>query len=161
MEMIWDESGLLWHYMSDRLETEMNHKNGGFMFIHKGRLVASIGVYDIKEVGETKQGSIAGAAESSRWFTRSSYEAMHGMFFDPPPHGLGLARLNSFIQVDNKHSIDITERIGFTREGLMRKAGPEGDDIVVLGMLADDPVPFKRKQDDKPAAVEDTQENED
>lgn len=136
--MIWDESGLLIHYISDRLDAKLNPRRGGFIFFDGEEMIGAVCIYDEREDGQTKQASIAGVSDSPKWFTRRNVSDMASMFFDPPPYGMGLSRLNSFIQVDNQHSIEITKRIGFKEEGLMRRAGPEGQDVMVLGMLPED-----------------------
>ena len=154
MDTFWDESGLLWHYLEDRLDADLHPFNGGFIHMDKGEMVAAVGVYDLKDVGQSRMATIAGATESPKWFTRTVFKRMHKMLFSDRPEGLGLSRLNSFVQVSNEHSVAVTERIGFKREGIMRKAGPEGDDIVVFGLLRDD-LPDYLRPDDKPAPVAD------
>ena len=47
----------------------------------------------------------------------------------------GHPRISAFISAGNQASIDLCEGIGFVREGLMRKAGFDGEDLLLLGML--------------------------
>ncbi|MCA1490094.1 GNAT family N-acetyltransferase [Ensifer sp. NBAIM29] len=48
---------------------------------------------------------------------------------------LGYPRLNSFVSINNADAIRFNESFGFTREGVMRQAGHEGEDIIMFGML--------------------------
>ena len=137
-ELYWDESGILTHYIADRLEINMDPREGGFIFFDKGKMIGAVRLYDQRGEGDCKQGTIMGVAESPRWFTRNTIRDVATMFFAPPPYGLGLYRLNSFINIDNKHSISVTKRIGFTEEGLLRGASAGRKDVMVLGMLREE-----------------------
>lgn len=136
--MVWDESGLLTHYISDRLETKFSPRRGGFIFFDGDEMIGAVCIYDERKDGDSYQLSIAGVSDSPKWFTRRNVSDMSSMFFEKPPYGMGVTRLNSFIQMDNTHSIEITKRIGFKEEGIMRRAGPDGQDVMVLGMLPED-----------------------
>ena len=48
---------------------------------------------------------------------------------------LDYPRLNSFVSVNNADAIRFNEHFGFKREGLMREAGEQGEDLIVYGML--------------------------
>jgi RimJ/RimL family protein N-acetyltransferase len=137
-EAVWDESGLATHYMADILDIEMDPREGGFIFFDHGQMVGAVRVYDDRGGPENRMASIMGASTSPRWFTRATIKAVASMIFNDPPYGMGLKRLNSFINISNKRSIEITERIGFKREGLMRQAGPDREDVVVLGMVKEE-----------------------
>jgi RimJ/RimL family protein N-acetyltransferase len=154
-EMIWDESGLLFHYLSDKLENKMNPANGGFIILDKGKMIGAVATYN----HTMNQASIVGASESPRWFTKKNVTDLASMFFHPAPYGMGLTRLNSFISVENPHSISITKRIGFVEEGLMRQAGPDGEDVVVLGLLANECPWLQPLKDDPANPLEDTPAN--
>lgn len=44
-------------------------------------------------------------------------------------------RLNSFVSVNNKAAIAFNEWFGFVREGVLREAGDDGEDLIVFGLL--------------------------
>lgn len=48
---------------------------------------------------------------------------------------LGYPRLNSFVSVKNADAIRFNDHFGFKREGIMREAGEQGEDLIVYGML--------------------------
>jgi RimJ/RimL family protein N-acetyltransferase len=138
VEAVWDESGILTHYIGSILEIPLDPRDGGFMFFENGRLVGAVRVYDIRGDLDNRHAAIMGASTSPRWFTKTTIKAVASMIFGTPPYGLGFKRLNSFINADNPRSLTITERIGFKVEGVMRKAGPGRQDITVLGMLKEE-----------------------
>lgn len=150
LQVVWDESGLVPHYISDRLGASFANTNNGWLITLNGKMIAAVMMYDIIDTpGVPKQCTIAGAAETPRWFTKKTISAICQMFYSKRPYGLGMKRLNSLIQVSNEHSIVATERIGFKREGLLRKAGPDGEDLVVLGMLPEE-CPWFEADDEAP-----------
>lgn len=72
------------------------------------------------------------ASDGSRqWMTREYIVRV----FAYPFLQLGHPRLNSFVSVNNQDAIRFNESFGFTREGLMRQAGHEGEDLIMYGML--------------------------
>ena len=71
------------------------------------------------------------AAEGARWMTREYI--LH--VFAYPFIQLLYPRLNSFVSVNNEAAIRFNEHFGFKREGLMREAGADGEDLIVYGML--------------------------
>ena len=61
----------------------------------------------------------------------------------------GYARITTTISARNRPSLAFTKWIGGTREGLLRRACPDGSDLVVFGMLRQEcrwlpPVPENR-----------------
>ncbi len=44
----------------------------------------------------------------------------------------GLKRLTGFVEADNSKAIKLDKHIGFVEEGVMEKAGSEGQDMVML-----------------------------
>ncbi|KQV27846.1 hypothetical protein ASC97_05625 [Rhizobium sp. Root1203] len=68
---------------------------------------------------------------SKNWLTREFILRV----FAYPFVQLLYPRLNAFVSVNNQASIDFCEGFGFSREGLMREAGSDGEDLIVFGML--------------------------
>jgi RimJ/RimL family protein N-acetyltransferase len=66
--------------------------------------------------------------------TRRLLKAVFWYVFD----GLKLRRAYSCISVHNTKSLDICERIGFVREGIMRQTGLDGEDMIMLSMLREE-----------------------
>jgi hypothetical protein len=46
-----------------------------------------------------------------------------------------LRRLSALVEIENQESIDMVERLGFVREGTLRRAADNGNDLYVYGML--------------------------
>lgn len=47
-------------------------------------------------------------------------------------------RVTGLVRADNLHAQRFDEKLGFVREGLMRKAASDGTDMIVYGMLRED-----------------------
>lgn len=68
---------------------------------------------------------------SRRWITREFI--IHAMAY--PFLQLGYPRINAFVSCRNAMSISFCEGFGWTREGILREAGHDGEDLIVFGML--------------------------
>lgn len=71
---------------------------------------------------------------TKRWATRRSLRAI----FHVPFNQWGLRRTTFVINAENKVSIDLCERLGAVREGVVRKCFPGDADGLVLGMLKEE-----------------------
>lgn len=58
--------------------------------------------------------------------------------FDYPFNALELARVTGFISEANTTSLSFAERLGFRREGCLRKALPDGASQIIVGMLKEE-----------------------
>lgn len=58
--------------------------------------------------------------------------------FSYPFETLGVNRINCNIESNNTASIKLCSRLGFGHEGTMRKASPDGRDILIFGMLKEE-----------------------
>lgn len=74
------------------------------------------------------------ASISPTWATK--YTLKH-LFAYPFIH-LGVRRMSSVVDVANVASVDLTERLGFKREGVIRKAMDNGNDAIMFGMLKEE-----------------------
>lgn len=55
-----------------------------------------------------------------------------------------LVRLQTFVQVENKASQKVLEKLGFQKEGVLRKYGfnrGEIKDVILYSLLSPDPIP--------------------
>lgn len=71
------------------------------------------------------------AVPGRRWMTRQFLRAA----FRYPFIQLGCRRVSGFVPVTNLDAQRFDEHLGFVREGLMREALPNGEDVIVYGML--------------------------
>lgn len=82
---------------------------------------------------------------SKRWITRELIIRV----FAYPFIQLGYPRINSFASVNNHDAVNFNEAFGWKREGLLRQAGEDGEDLILFGMLRSEcrylPHTFSRK----------------
>jgi RimJ/RimL family protein N-acetyltransferase len=76
---------------------------------------------------------LAIAARSPKWGSRKYIKAVFEYVF----YQLGLARATALVDEDNQRSIKMLERLGFIREGVIRKAN-KGKDVIIYGMLKEE-----------------------
>lgn len=68
---------------------------------------------------------------SRRWMTREFILRA----FAYPFIQCKFPRINAFVSVRNQPSLDFCDGFGWTREGILRQAGGNGEDLVIFGML--------------------------
>lgn len=68
------------------------------------------------------------------WINR---EFLH-VAFSYPFKQLGCTRVSGLVRVDNPVAQDFDERLGFKREGLIRKGDDDGMDLIMYGMLREE-----------------------
>ena len=66
-----------------------------------------------------------------RWCSRRILKAVFGLAFDY----FKVRRINLLVNTDNYDCITLVERLGFTREGLLRSFREDGADCYIYGML--------------------------
>jgi len=71
------------------------------------------------------------AGEGRRWMTKRFL----GEMFRYPFVQLGVARITCRIAASNADSLRLCQHMGFTWEGRIREALPDGEDLLILGML--------------------------
>jgi RimJ/RimL family protein N-acetyltransferase len=69
-------------------------------------------------------------ASVAPWSTKGIIQAL----FHYPFNQLGCSRVTSIIDIDNTHTAKFLDNLGFTKEGVMRDANPNGD-AVIYGLL--------------------------
>lgn len=68
---------------------------------------------------------------SRRWMTRAFIIHVFAYVF----RQLGYPRINAFVSSLNPASLAFCDGFGWTREGVLREAGHQGEDLIVFGML--------------------------
>jgi len=74
------------------------------------------------------------ARPKSRWLSRSFFNAS----FEFPFRVLEVARVTGLIRAENLNAQRFASRLGFKYEGCMRKAFPDGGDLVLYGLLREE-----------------------
>jgi RimJ/RimL family protein N-acetyltransferase len=57
--------------------------------------------------------------------------------FSYPFIQLGMLRVTGLVPADNEEALKFDEHLGFVREGYHPKAGPNGKDLISLGLMRD------------------------
>lgn len=90
--------------------------------------ITAVVVYDTFSRGSC---FVSVAASRRKWFTpRFATVAMAYPFIQ-----CGFSRINCVISERNRLSLRLTRHFGWTEEGRLRAAGPEGEDMLLFGML--------------------------
>lgn len=80
--------------------------------------------------GISVEGAIA-ASDKRRWANRDFIRKA----FDYAFNQLGVRRFVVRVEETNTDAYEMDKRLGFVEEGRLRQASPDGNDIIVLGML--------------------------
>jgi ribosomal-protein-alanine N-acetyltransferase len=100
------------------------------------RMLGHVSLFDFSE--QNRRAEIGYGLASRHWgqgFMREALTAVIDYAFGP----LGLRRLEADVDPRNEESLRAVERVGFSREGLLRERWQVGDEIsdsVILGLLA-------------------------
>lgn len=71
---------------------------------------------------------------SKRWMTKQFLRAC----FEWPFDYLKVNRVTGLVRADQPDVMKFDEHLGFKREGVLRKAEPDGMDLIIYGMLKDE-----------------------
>ncbi len=74
------------------------------------------------------------ASISPKWANKYTLRQLFGF----PFIHLGVRRMSSIVGSDNIASVDLTERLGFKREGVCRASMDNGSDAIIYGMLKEE-----------------------
>lgn len=77
---------------------------------------------------------ISVAASKPNWLTRQFLADV----FHYPFNVWEMRRVGSSIAASNEQSVRFCEHLGFTREGCIRKGAPNGDDLLLYGLLKEE-----------------------
>lgn len=74
------------------------------------------------------------AVEGSTWANKAFLKAA----FEYPFIQLKYERLTGYVPADNHAARRLDEHLGFKQEGILRRFLPDGEDVIVYGMLKDE-----------------------
>lgn len=97
-----------------------------------------IGVVGLSELSRRDRRGVVGTWLGRRWWGTGANRETKGLLAQLAFAHLGLDRLGAYADVENERSQAALQRIGFTREGLLRafhRHGPNVHDVVVFGLL--------------------------
>ena len=91
------------------------------------------------------------ALPGTNWLSRSYFNAS----FELPFLLLEVPRVTGLIRPKNRIAQRFVKRLGFKYEGRMRKAFPDGDDVVLYGMLREEYLshPWRTNENDRISPV--------
>ena len=117
----------------DFAESRLGHRDWGewsqtIGYERNGRLLAVV-IYN--HMSESDISMHVVAIPRARWCVPEFLEAV----FRYPFVQLNLRRVTGFVPADNEPALKLDLHLGFRYEGRMRQAGPDGQDVIVLGML--------------------------
>lgn len=117
-------------WAAKRIHDGLGHwDDASSLFMEKdGEIIACI-LYNHWYPGVSVEMSVA--SDKQNWLTRGFLE----MAFKVPFINWGCRRVGSSIPAWNKRSIRFCEHLGFRHEGTLRAAAPDGDDLLLFGML--------------------------
>ena len=157
--LVWDESGLASHYLSDKLRADFSYVPGGFIGFDNGQMVGAFIFHNERRVGLCAEAALVVGAESPRCFVPSNIRAVLNMAFQPSPDGLGFTRLTCKVDEDNEPSLSFTKRLGFVEEGRHREATADLGDVIILSLLARECSWLVAKEDDEENSLIDNPAN--
>lgn len=125
-----DNSGLTATYVAAKVEGHFGdiHYAWG-CFTDDARLIGGIVVYNVDAINAW--GAIA--LEKGCVPTRALLREIMGFLLN-----LGLRRFTVATTPSNTRAQKLNELMGFKREGLLRRAAPNGDDLILYGILQED-----------------------
>lgn len=122
------QRGLAWAV--PRLDAGSGHWEGAScLILEKDGDITAVAVYNHWYPKKSVEISIASVG--GRWLTRPFLTAV----FSTPFIEWEMRRVSSSIAEDNTKSIRFCEHLGFRREGCLRQAAPNGQDLLLYGML--------------------------
>ena len=122
------QRGLEW--IVPRLDAGVGHwETASTLFMEKqGEIIACV-AYNNWYPGISVEISVA--ADRPCWLTRTFLAEV----FHYPFNVWEMRRVGSSIAAGNERSIKFCEHLGFKREGCIRQGAPNGDDLLIYGML--------------------------
>jgi len=100
-----------------------------------------IGVVGLAELSRRDRRAVIGTWLGRRWWGSGANREVKGLMAQLAFAHLGLDRLGAYADVENRRSQVALERLGFVREGLLRRWHRHGDvahDVYVFGLLREE-----------------------
>lgn len=133
--LIYGHDRVVAEFVSKRIEgfdhTLDNNDYTAIGVVEDGQLIAGVIYSEYRPPVDIRESF---ASISPTWATK--YTLKH-LFAYPFVH-LGVRRMSSIIASGNTASIDLTERLGFKREGIIRQGMDNGEDAIIFGMLKEE-----------------------
>lgn len=129
-ELIFDTSGFVSQWVAHRTNGAHPHDNISFGVLRNGVLIAAATFH----TWEPASVCIAIAADDPRFARRSYFAAGFDYVFNV----CGRRRVMAFISSANERSIRFARKLGMTLEGTLRSHAPDGSDVLIFGLLAEE-----------------------
>lgn len=125
------QRGLEWAI--PRLDAGVGHWDGAScLILERGGSITAVAVYNHYYPKKSVELSIASIGGG--WLTRPFLSAV----FRTPFVEWEMRRVGSSISADNHKSIRFCEHLGFQREGCIRQGAPNGQDLLLYGLLKEE-----------------------
>lgn len=132
LNILLNEDDLIRRWVGERIGIEDFGESRTIGIVQNDTLIAGLVYSHYQPTVPSIEASCA--AESKLWATRPVLDAI----FRYPFRTLGVNRVQLSIGRKNRHARRFVEKLGFVYEGMGRKAGPNGTDLAVYSMLADE-----------------------
>lgn len=132
MRFIYDKSDILIPWVKKRINGVCFDADATAIGVEINDDIAAAVVFD--EFTRNGCSFSVAAKQGTNWLTRSFLVRV----FAYPFLQCGLKRIGSLVSVDNSRAIRLNEGIGMVREGIIRRAGINGEDLIAYGMLREE-----------------------
>lgn len=130
--IVWDEPERVMRFVAERTQEENGYPLYTAIGLEKnGQLVAGA-VFNMHS-GVNVMGHLASDG-SKHWMTPAYLAACFRYAFVQ----LGCERITGLVRSDNIDAQRLDEHLGFKREGVLRKATPDGKDMFLYGLLKEE-----------------------
>lgn len=128
-----DISGDIARWICKGLREDVNwlHDNLTFGFALDNRMIGGLIFHDYKEHQDVWWTIYS---EDKRWCNRRMLRHMFKVAFQ----NLDCRRINLLVSKNNRHCLKFVKKLGFKKEGLLRKFREDGEDCYILGMLREE-----------------------
>lgn len=127
------QRGLAWAVPMFEAGIGTHWDDASCLILEKDGDITAVAVYNRFYPMNSVEISIASSG-GRRWLTRPFLSAV----FRTPFIEWNMRRVGSSISADNTDSIRFCEHLGYTREGCIRQGAPNGQDLLLYGMLKEE-----------------------
>lgn len=128
--MIYGKDAEVIQWVSNGLDITFPPLSRAIGLARDGKIIAGVVYHDFRYERHIEMSMYS---TTPRWATKESLY----YFFSYPFIQLNCARVTAVTSETNRHTQRFLERLGFTKEGVLREAYPDGD-AIVYGMLKDE-----------------------